>query len=62
MHSTLPVPREQWFEYGGERKGRFQGLTNADGSSKSECGIHNKMGAVSAAPAAAASSSLRRPT
>jgi hypothetical protein len=23
-HSTLPVPKEKWFEYGGERSGRFQ--------------------------------------
>lgn len=26
------VPKEKWFEYGGERKGRFQGLTNQDGA------------------------------
>lgn len=38
IHSTLPVAREKWFEYGGERSGRFQGLTNADGSDKTECG------------------------
>lgn len=38
VHSTLPVPRESWFEYGAERSGRFQGLTNADGSTKTECG------------------------
>lgn len=37
-HSTLPVPRDQWWEYGAERSGRFQGLTNADGSDKTECG------------------------
>ena len=24
IQSTLPVPKEQWFEYGGERSGRFQ--------------------------------------
>ena len=24
VHSTVTVPREQWFEYGGERSGRFQ--------------------------------------
>ena len=24
VQSTLPVPRDQWFEYGGERSGRFQ--------------------------------------
>lgn len=40
VHSTVPVPREKWFEYAGERSGRFQGLTNADGSVKTECGIH----------------------
>lgn len=38
--STVPVPREKWFEYAGERSGRFQGLTNPDGSLKTECGIH----------------------
>eukprot|EP00271_Cylindrocystis_brebissonii_P011921 TRINITY_DN29944_c0_g1_i1.p1 TRINITY_DN29944_c0_g1~~TRINITY_DN29944_c0_g1_i1.p1 ORF type:complete len:351 (-),score=66.84 TRINITY_DN29944_c0_g1_i1:449-1420(-) len=38
--TTVPVPREQWFEYAGERSGRFQGLTNKDGSTKTECGIH----------------------
>jgi len=43
-HSTLPVPREKWFEYGGERSGRFVGLTNADGSPKTECGIHGPGG------------------
>ncbi|KAH7421655.1 hypothetical protein KP509_13G069400 [Ceratopteris richardii] len=40
VQSTLPVPKDQWFEYGGERSGRFQGLKNKDGSSKTECGIH----------------------
>ena len=39
-HSTVPVPREKWFDYGGERSGRFQGLTGADGKPKTECGIH----------------------
>lgn len=24
VHSTVTVPRDQWFEYGGERSGRFQ--------------------------------------
>lgn len=24
VHSTLPVPEAKWFEYGGERSGRFQ--------------------------------------
>jgi phosphoadenosine phosphosulfate reductase len=70
VHSTLPVPREKWFVYGGERSGRFQGLENKDGSAKTECGIHNKMGG-GGAPAssglkppaeAAASSSLLRPS
>jgi len=37
---TVPVPKEKWFEYAGERSGRFQGLTNKDGSTKTECGIH----------------------
>eukprot|EP00241_Pyramimonas_parkeae_P011020 CAMPEP_0114249808 /NCGR_PEP_ID=MMETSP0058-20121206/14352_1 /TAXON_ID=36894 /ORGANISM="Pyramimonas parkeae, CCMP726" /LENGTH=258 /DNA_ID=CAMNT_0001363403 /DNA_START=215 /DNA_END=991 /DNA_ORIENTATION=- len=42
LHSTVPVPdRTKWFQYAGERSGRFQGLTNADGSGKTECGIHN---------------------
>lgn len=40
IHSTLPVPKDQWFEYAGERSGRFQGLKNKDGSEKTECGIH----------------------
>lgn len=40
VHSTIPVPKEKWFEYAGERSGRFQGLTNKDGSAKTECGIH----------------------
>ena len=34
VQTTVPVPREQWFEYAGERKGRFQGLD------RTECGIH----------------------
>eukprot|EP00466_Bigelowiella_natans_P000469 jgi/Bigna1/33311/e_gw1.1.454.1 len=37
---TVPVPRSKWFEYAGERLGRFNGLTNDDGSTKTECGIH----------------------
>ncbi len=24
VHSTVPVAKEKWFEYGGERSGRFQ--------------------------------------
>ncbi|KAL3680759.1 hypothetical protein R1sor_023715 [Riccia sorocarpa] len=40
IQTTMPVPRSQWFEYGGERSGRFQGLKNKDGSLKTECGIH----------------------
>lgn len=41
VHSTVPVPRERWFDYAGERSGRFQGMTGKDGSSpKTECGIH----------------------
>ena len=39
VHSTLPVPKEKWFEYAGERSGRFVGLTNADGSTKTDCGM-----------------------
>ena len=36
VHSTIPVPKEQWFEYGGERSGRFQAraCTSALPSSK----------------------------
>jgi len=78
LHSTIPVPKDKWFEWGGERSGRFQvrpcsvsarmlwpmttavpekpldfrhryhsshgtvqGLTNADGTLKTECGIHS---------------------
>lgn len=40
VQTTLPIPKTQWFEYGGERSGRFQGLKNKDGSEKTECGIH----------------------
>ena len=40
VHSTLPVDRRDWFKYGAERSGRFSGFTNADGSQKTECGIH----------------------
>jgi phosphoadenosine phosphosulfate reductase len=40
VQTTLPVSRDKWFEYGGERSGRFQGLKNADGTDKTECGIH----------------------
>ena len=29
-----------WHDYGNERKGRFVGLVNKDGSTKTECGIH----------------------
>lgn len=41
-HSTIPVPLSKWMAYGGERSGRFVGLQNADGSAKTECGIHSK--------------------
>lgn len=41
-HSTIPVPKEKWMTYAGERSGRFVGLTNKDGSVKTECGIHSK--------------------
>jgi len=40
MHSTLRVDKEKWFQYGMERAGRFQNMQNADGSDKTECGIH----------------------
>jgi len=40
-HSTVPVPRERWFDYGGERSGRFVGLVDKDGKAKTECGIHS---------------------
>jgi len=40
LHSTLRVDREKWFQYGMERAGRFQNMQNADGSAKTECGIH----------------------
>merc|ERR1711988_786556 len=30
----------KWSDYASERKGRFQGLKNKDGSVKTECGIH----------------------
>jgi phosphoadenosine phosphosulfate reductase len=52
---TIPIPEDQsvkfvdyewvgdktiWLEYGKERIGRFVGLANKDGSTKTECGIH----------------------
>jgi len=52
---TIPIPEDgsvkfvdykfdgdftEWLNYGLERKGRFVGLKNADGSTKTECGIH----------------------
>mmetsp|Transcript_12537 Transcript_12537/g.30757 ORF Transcript_12537/g.30757 Transcript_12537/m.30757 type:complete len:446 (+) Transcript_12537:74-1411(+) len=30
----------EWLDYAAERKGRFVGLANKDGSTKTECGIH----------------------
>mmetsp|Transcript_15841 Transcript_15841/g.22341 ORF Transcript_15841/g.22341 Transcript_15841/m.22341 type:complete len:434 (+) Transcript_15841:72-1373(+) len=52
---TIPIPEDgstrfvdfkfegdktKWLDYAQERKGRFVGLVNKDGSTKSECGIH----------------------
>ena len=52
---TIPIPEDgsvrfvdfkfegeksQWLDYASERKGRFVGLQNKDGSTKTECGIH----------------------
>ncbi|CAJ1967075.1 unnamed protein product [Cylindrotheca closterium] len=52
---TIPIPEDgstkfvdlkfegdktAWLDYASERKGRFVGLANADGSTKTECGIH----------------------
>ena len=37
---TIPVDRDRWFEYAGERSGRFQGITTASGKKKTECGMH----------------------
>jgi len=52
---TVPIPRDgsvrfkdfqfegdktEWLGYALERKGRFVGLENKDGSTKTECGIH----------------------
>jgi phosphoadenylyl-sulfate reductase (thioredoxin) len=52
---TIPIPEDgsvkfanfkfegdktQWLDYASERKGRFVGLANQDGSTKTECGIH----------------------
>ena len=34
LQSTLPVAKEKWFEYAGERSGRW------NGENKTECGIH----------------------
>lgn len=65
VQTTLPVPREKWFEYGGERSGRFQGLKNKDGSEKTECGIHvgdAREVAATSSVLPAASSSLQAPS
>jgi len=32
--------KTKWLDYASERKGRFVGLVNKDGSTKTECGIH----------------------
>jgi len=52
---TIPIPEDgstkfvdfkwegdkvAWLDYASERKGRFVGLSNKDGSTKTECGIH----------------------
>jgi phosphoadenosine phosphosulfate reductase len=52
---TIPIPEDgstkfvnfkfdgdktAWLDYASERKGRFVGLSNKDGSKKTECGIH----------------------
>ena len=52
---TIPIPEDgstkfvdfkfegdstPWLDYASERKGRFVGLENKDGSTKTECGIH----------------------
>lgn len=52
---TIPIPEDgsvrfvdykfegeksEWLDYASERKGRFVGLQNKDGSTKTECGIH----------------------
>jgi thiol-disulfide isomerase/thioredoxin len=52
---TIPIPEDgsvkfingkfegdksNWLDYACERKGRFVGLANKDGSTKTECGIH----------------------
>lgn len=43
MHSTIPVPVDEWMAYGNERKGRFIGMQTSDGKAKTECGIHNNL-------------------
>ena len=35
------VRHEKWYQYAGERSGRFEGMKAKDGSAKSECGIHS---------------------
>jgi adenylyl-sulfate reductase (glutathione) len=52
---TIPIPEDgstrfvdykfegdktPWLDYASERKGRFVGLANKDGTTKTECGIH----------------------
>jgi phosphoadenosine phosphosulfate reductase len=41
VQSTKKVPHEKWYQYAGERSGRFEGMKAKDGSAKSECGIHS---------------------
>ena len=41
VQSTKKVPLEKWYQYAGERSGRFEGMKAKDGSSKTECGIHS---------------------
>ena len=41
VQTTLPVERAKWFEYAGERSGRWSG------DAKTECGIHSPIGGAS---------------
>lgn len=52
VHSTIRVDHAEWMGYGNERKGRFVGMKDADGKTKTECGLHGGASAGSLAPAA----------
>jgi phosphoadenosine phosphosulfate reductase len=52
VHSTIRVDHDEWMGYGNERKGRFVGMKDADGKTKTECGLHGGASAGALAPKA----------